>query len=236
MSVSRLGLLRNARPFYNDPMDFEVIIYAVIALIIFARLWSVLGQRNGEDRERPNPFAARPPVTDSALAANPAPTDTPLLPKPAQHAPDSLAGGLAQIKTAYPAFDEKQFLQGARAAFTMILNDFAKGDLAESSRLLGPTVLPHFREAIEARRLAAQTMEHKLINIREAECAAAKLENSQALVTVRFISTQECIVRDQSGKIIEGNEGQVEEITDLWTFARDTKASDPNWLLVETRS
>lgn len=221
-------------------MDYDVIIYAVITVIVLARLWSLLGQRSGEDRERPNPFVAPSSVTpDSGTgAAKPAPgqAEVPLLLKPVQFAPASLAGGLMQIKEIDPSFDEKQFLQGARSAFSLILNDFAKGDLSESTRLLGPTVLPHFREAIEARRNAAQTMEHKLLNIREAECAAAKMDNSEARITVRFVSDQESVVRDARGQIISGNEGQVEAITDLWTFARDTKSTDPNWILVETKS
>jgi predicted lipid-binding transport protein (Tim44 family) len=215
-------------------MDYDIIIYAIVAIVIFARLWSVLGQRNGEDRERPNPFAAPP-----TPAASPTPvTATEETPRPAPflHAPASLAGGLAAIKAVQPSFDEKDFLQGARHAFTLILSDFAKGDLAESGRLLGPTVLPHFRAAIEARRTAAQTMEHKLITIREAECASAKMDGTQAVITVRFISEQQNILRDASGKLVDGSSEQTEEITDLWTFARDSSANDPNWILIETKS
>jgi predicted lipid-binding transport protein (Tim44 family) len=143
---------------------------------------------------------------------------------------------LAHIKEADPAFDEKQFLQGARAAFTMILGDFAKGDLADSARLLGPAVLPQFRAAIDARRAAAETMEHKLVAIREAECVAAKFDNGTANVTVRFVSEQESALRDAHGTIIGGSGDKVEEITDLWTFARNAKSADPNWILVETKS
>ena len=221
-------------------MDYDIIIYAVIALVVLARLWSVLGQKNGEDRERPNPFAAPPPATpdserDNAHAGQPA-AEVPLLLRPAQPAPASLAGGLAAIKDNDPAFDEKQFLQGARAAFTRILGDFAAGDLTESMRLLGPTVLPHFRAAIEARRAAGETMEHKLVAIRVAECCAAALDSAEARITVRFISEQESAVRDAGGKIVSGSDGKVEEITDLWTFARDIKSADPNWILVETKS
>lgn len=221
-------------------MDYDIIIYAVIAIIVLARLWSVLGQRGGEDRERPNPFSAPPPVTPDTAGGNgqtiQPPAEMPLLLRPTQPAPASLAGGLAQIKEADPAFDEKQFLQGARAAFTVILNDFAKGDLSESARLLGTTVLPHFREAIEARRAAGQSMEIKLAAIREAECVAAKMDGSEARITVRFVSEQESALRDAGGKIVGGSDGKVEEITDLWTLARDTKSPDPNWVLVETKS
>lgn len=225
---------------YNVGMDYDIIIYAIVAILIAARLWSVLGQRNSEDRERPNPFVAPPPATPDTTSANPAGNqplaEIPLLLRPMQHAPDSLAGGLAQIKVANPTFDEKQFLQGARTAFSLILGDFAKGDLSESTRLLGPTVLPHFRTAIEARSKAGQTMEHKLIRIREAECIAAKIENDQSTITVHFVSEQESILRDATGQIVEGSERKTEEITDLWTFARDNKSPDPNWILVETKS
>jgi len=41
---------------------------------------------------------------------------------------------LSKIKALDPTFDEKQFLQGARAAFTTIIEDFAKGDLSRSAR------------------------------------------------------------------------------------------------------
>jgi predicted lipid-binding transport protein (Tim44 family) len=220
-------------------MDFDIIIYAIIAILILARLWSLLGQRNSEDRTRPNPFAAPPPVSPDATgaknAANQA-AETPSLMRPLLAAPASLAGGLAQIKAADPAFDEKQFLQGARAAFAMILADFAKGDLSDSARLLGPAVLPQFRKAIEERRQAGRTMEHKLSAIREAECVAARVDNNQASVTVRFVSQQETTLRDAAGQIVGGSGGKVEEITDFWTFTRDAKSPDPNWILSETRS
>lgn len=216
-------------------MDYDIIFYAVIAVLILVRLWSVLGQRNSEDRERPNPFAEPPVMPDAAAVASPRP-EAPLLLQPQQPAPTSLAGGLAEIHKADPAFDEKQFLQGARAAFTLIINDFTKGDLAESTRLLAPAVLAQFRDALEARHTAGHVMEHKLVSIREAECAGAKLENGHASITVRFVSTQESILRDIQGHIVEGQIGQTEEITDLWTFARATTSTDPNWILVETRS
>jgi predicted lipid-binding transport protein (Tim44 family) len=221
-------------------LSYDLIIYAIIAVLILAKLWSVLGQRNTEDRERPNPFAAPPPMAPgpnlSPVAGSQPQAEVPLLLKPPVHAPASLAGGLAQVKESDPAFDEKQFLQTARTAFTLILRDFAKGDLSESTKLLGPTVLPHFRKAIEERVAASETMEHKLHAIREAECVSAKIEDNRAIIAVRFVSEQESTLRDSAGNIIGGSEGKLEEITDIWTFARDAKPTDPTWILVETRS
>ena len=36
------------------------------------------------------------------------------------------------------------------------------------------------------------------------------------------------------GAIIDGSLDKITEVTDLWTFARDTSVSDPNWRLVAT--
>ena len=38
------------------------------------------------------------------------------------------------------------------------------------------------------------------------------------------------------GQIADGNPNEVQKVVDLWTFRRDTKSSDPNWLLVKTES
>lgn len=223
-------------------MDLDIILYAIIAVVLFARLWSVFGRRNDEDTQRPNPFAAPPTPPANAQDASFAGADPAvspngaLLPKPLLAAPASLAGGLEQIKILDPSFDEKQFLQGARTAFTMIVEDFAKSDLSQIERLLGPEVLPHFRQAIEARRDAGQVMESKILRIREADTFAAQVDDSRAIVTVRFISEQENVLRDAEGHVIGGNPDQVEIITDIWSFARDVKSSDPNWILIETKS
>jgi len=221
-------------------MSLDIILYAIIAVVLLVRLWSVFGRRNDDEQQRPNPFVMPAPPTDDAKPALPSgmpgAPEIPLLLQPFHAAPASLAGGLEQIKALDPVFDEKTFLQGARTAFTMIVEDFAKGDMNRISRLLGPNVLPHFQNAIEARRKASQTMESKINRIRDAETTAAHVEDSRAIITVRFVSEQENVLRDAGGKVIGGEAGRVEEITDFWTFARDAKSNDPNWILVETRS
>ena len=223
-------------------MSVDTLFYAVIAVVLVVRLWSVLGRRNDDEPQRPNPFVIPAPgakdekKTELPATASPDVPEIPLLLRPRHAAPASLAGGLEQIKTLDPSFDEKTFLQGARTAFTMIVEDFAKGDLSRIEPFLGPNVLPHFRNAIEARRKAGETMESKIMRIRNAESAAARTEDQRAIITVRFVTEQENILRDAQGKIIGGEAGKVEEITDLWTFTRDSKSDDPNWILTETRT
>jgi predicted lipid-binding transport protein (Tim44 family) len=217
---------------YNNPMDTDVIVYAVIAVLILARLWTVLGRRNGGDGARPNPFAA--PGTQGPIA--PSKPGAPLSP-PASHAPaHSLMGELEQIKTVDPAFDEKQFLRGAKEAFARIVAAFAGGDLTACDKLFGSKVMARFQNSIDARKQAGQTLQSKLVRVRDAETAAASLEGVQATITVRFVTDQQNILRDAGGHVIGGAEGRVEEITDLWTFTRDLKSGNPDWVLIETKS
>jgi len=215
----------------------DILIYALIAVVLLVRLWVVFGRRNDNDRQRPNPFAAPPPGTrddeDVMVLAKRPETAAPALLAPA---PLSLAGALEAAKKLDPSFDEKKFLQDARGFFTIIVGDFATGDLSRSRTLLGPSVLPHFEAAIAARVKAGETLESRIIRIRETETAAARIEDTQLFIAVRFVSEQENILCDASGKIVSGAPGKVEEITDLWTFARDTRALTPAWQLVETKS
>ena len=219
-------------------MPFDTLLYAIVAVVILIRLWSVFGQRNDGESQRPNPFTPLAPKTDEPPSAGPAlALDKPVtILSPFRAAPESLAGGLEQIKNLDPTFDEKKFLDGARSAFTMIIDDFAKGDLSRCERLLGPAVRPHFQAALDARRQANQTAESRIARFRDVETAAAKVDGKIAFLTVCFVTEQENIVRDAAGQILHGGIGKIEEITDLWTFARDTSSLDPNWRLVETRS
>lgn len=217
----------------------DIAIYALIACVLLLRLWSVLGRRNDDEPQRPNPFATpAAPEEDAKFQLDPGGPEKSAQPALGQSifAPASLAGTLEQIKQMDPSFDEKTFLQDVRANFTAIVTGFGKGDLAEIEPLLGPTVFPGFKSAVEARQKAGETFESRIERIRDAEVTTASMGESRAFITVRFTSEQENILRDASGKVLHGTPGQTEEIIDLWTFARDVKTAGTQWQLVETRS
>ncbi len=210
----------------------DIIIYAVIAVLLLARLWAVFGRRNDEDKERPNPFVAPPPADDEVMV-RPRAKEASALPLPQGSAPASLAGGLEQIARLDPDFDEKKFLSDARAIFAAVVGGFSNGDLSACRRMLGPGVLPHFEAAIAARAKAGEKLAGRIARIREAEVAAARVEGSRAVLAVRFLSEQENVLSDASGKVISGTPGRSEEIADHWVFARAAKGGD--WQVIETR-
>lgn len=220
----------------------DIIILAIVAVVIALRLRAALGQRHDDEPRRPNPFGVPKagkeeddegfmlgPKHEATLPQEPAALPPPVL------APDSLAGGLTLIRQADPAFDEKTFLQGARTAFTMIVEAFARGDTDKLKRHLGPDVYQAFVRAITIRQAAGQRLETLIRGIKDVELTRARLTGDVARLTVRFVSEQSNTTYDEQGQIVEGSPDAREEIEDVWSFARNLRQDDPSWMLVETR-
>lgn len=221
----------------------DILIFAMIAAFLVYRLKSVLGRRHGEERQRPNPYAPRPGQQASRAEGRPADNIIPMPERaPAADAglrvpegPRSLAESIALVRSADPSFDEKQFLEGARMAFQMVVGAFAAGDTATLRPLLSDEVYGNFAAAIEERRRRGEVLETRIEQIADADVADADLSGRTALITVRFVSNQVNVTRATDGSVVDGDPDQAEEVVDLWTFARNTQSRDPNWTLVETR-
>nr|WP_148219342.1 Tim44/TimA family putative adaptor protein [Azospirillum sp. B510] len=223
-------------------MFIEIVIFAMIAAFLVYRLRSVLGRRTGEERQRPNPFSAAPGAAkpDNVVSLpqrnQPRPDAAPGQDVMASDEPLSLAASIDQIRAADPTFDEKHFLDGAKAAFAMIVDAFARGDTATLRPLLADDVYDGFARVIRDRQAAGEQHETRIEQVREAEVVEAKLDAGRtARVTVRLVSDQVNVVRDRNGAVVDGDPKALVENTDVWTFARDLRSRDPNWALVEVR-
>jgi predicted lipid-binding transport protein (Tim44 family) len=223
-----------------DVHFIDIIFFAMVAAFLILRLRSVLGRRTGDERPRPDPFHPDPAeggadkiiplpgpperAAGEPITAPPAATGTPI------------EAGLTQIAVADPGFTAEHFVAGAKAAFEAIVTAFAKGEREALRPLLNDTVFEHFSAAIKAREDAGQSRETTLVGIKSADVLEAQMDGRTAFVTVKFVSEQINLTRDKDGNVVEGDPGHVAEITDIWTFARNTRARDPNWALIETRS
>jgi len=219
----------------------EIVIFAAVAAFFIYRLRSVLGRRHGEERERPNPYVQRPgdtaPVADAdsnvVQLPDRRPVETVSVPN---DGPISVAEGVRQIQSAEPNFSEKGFVSGARAAFEMIVGAFAAGDTPTLRPLLADDIYDKFAAAIRQRQQAGEVLESRIHHIESVDLTAARLDGRTAICTVTITSHQTHVTRDAAGTIVEGDPDVREEVVDIWTFQRNTRASDPNWQLVETRT
>ena len=217
----------------------DIILFAMIAAFLVLRLRSVLGKRTGHQRRGPN-FASDNMKTKNKedKAVEIAPTnkmeseDT----EEVSDSSDPIAAGLSAVREVDPTFDTENFISGAKAAFEIVVNGFADGDKDALHGLLNNEVFENFCEAIDEREAAGNSLETVIVGIKEINVLEARVDGSTAFVTVKVLSEQVNVTRENSGTVVDGDENRVAPVTDIWTFARNTRAHDPNWTLVETRS
>ncbi|MSO92342.1 MAG: Tim44 domain-containing protein [Rhodospirillales bacterium] len=222
----------------------DIVFFAMIAAFLVLRLRSVLGRRDGHEGGHPDPF--RRPAPSAQTRPDRADEKIISLPGRARGDDDAASGketagdatsvALAEIERADPTFSPQQFGEGAKAAFEMILGAYKSGDVATLKKMLSAEVYSNFLGAIRIREKAGETLEDTLVGIKNAEIAEATADIPTATVTVKFVSEQIHATRDEKGDIVSGDASAVTEVTDFWTFSRDTQSRDPNWTLVATRS
>lgn len=217
--------------------SFAIVLLAMIAAFLGMRLYSVLGKRTGHEQEPvlPRERAAASPVRldekDGSQAVVAAPADTSgLVYEPAAEA------GLRQLLATDRNFDAGRFMEGAEAAYRMILEAYWKGDRDTLRDLCDDDSYEAFSDAIAAREGRGETLDNRLMGIDSAKITAVELNRSEARVTVRYHADISAVTRDADGKLIAGSMSDASQTDDLWTFRRQIGSNDPNWVLDEAES
>jgi predicted lipid-binding transport protein (Tim44 family) len=215
--------------------SFDIILFALVAVFLVLRLRAVLGRRTGHERRRPPLIRQAEPTGEKVVAFGRRNETAP--PPPITRPPaDAVAAGLNRIRGVDPNFDPVEFLNGARVAFEMIVGAFAAGDKAQLRPLLADEVYTPFVAAIDERNAARETLETRIVQLKRLDIVEAELAGHIARVTVTFVSEQINLLRAHDGSVVDGDPDHPIEKTDFWTFARDTRSPDPNWMLTATAS
>lgn len=217
-------------------MQIDILIFALVAAFLVHRLRSVLGTRHGDEKPRANPFDATRPGNDDNDIVTIGPRPEHLGEEGEFATAAGLDSGMVQIAMADSSFDSHTFLAGAREAFPMIVQTFAKGDRERLRGLLSDSLYEAFEKSITEREKKGRELFTEILSVKEAVPVDATLDGSVAYITVRFKAEETTYVKDEKGAIVEGDPDGIVEMEDIWTFARDTRSRDPNWILVETRN
>jgi predicted lipid-binding transport protein (Tim44 family) len=214
-------------------LTVEIVLLAMIALFVGLRLYAVLGQRTGHEQQpvqpvtRPEAKTEAKPVAVADVASAPAEPSGLVYEQGA-------AGGIRAIVSADSSFDVARFIEGAQAAYRMVLEAFWKGDREQLAFLTGPAVRDAFVEAIDAREVEGHVLDNRLVAIERAAIEDARLTGKVAEIEVRFDAFVAAVTRDKDGNLFAGSMSDALPTNDIWTFQRDLASKDPNWLLVET--
>ena len=238
----------------NELFDPLNLVLAAIALMVVWRLRSVLGQRTGTERPPIDPYAPRrtngsAPVETGSGKVLDFPSSKEELKKAEvdlepkvpiwtgyAKAASPLAAGFEKLAQADPAFSPREFLEGAKLAYEMIVEAFAKGDKPALKNLLSREVFDGFSKAIDSRSQAGEKLDFQFVGFEKVDFMSVALTGKRANIVVKFSSQMISATYDKAGTLIDGNPREVRDITDIWTFERDVAQKDPNWRVVATET
>tara|TARA_Y100000768_G_scaffold384159_1_gene367649 strand:- start:36 stop:623 length:588 start_codon:yes stop_codon:yes gene_type:complete len=187
----------------------DIILLAMIAGFIFLRLRGILGKKTGFEEDIESSFAHEAPPSKPAVDLN------------------------------ANTFDEnakKEFVKGAKIAYETIITNFAKGKLKDIKILLDKNVYLQFEEAIKDRDAKKYSSETTFIGINSAEVKEHQQNKNMLEVTVEFVSEIISCVKDKDNKVVSGDPEKIKKVLDTWKFSKDSKSTNPNWLLIDTQA
>ena len=187
----------------------DIILLAMIAGFIFLRLRGILGKRTGFDGKLETDFDQQ--FSNEIIKKN--------------------------LKN--QIFDDeaqKDFLKGAKIAYETIITNFASGNLKNIKSLLDKKIYDQFNDAIKERKEKGHITETTFIGINSALIKEHYKKNTILEVTVEFVSEIISCLKDKDKKILSGNPDIVKKVYDTWKFSKDTKSTNPNWLLINTQN
>ena len=191
---------------YGDLQFFDIILFAAIAGFIIYRLRSVLGKRTGFQKQSKDPRIKEKEEVKRVREV-PSLMDTEIK--------------LEEVYKKVENFDHKQFLDGAKKAFEIIITSFNSGDTKTLKNLVSKDVYLAFEKAINDQQNNPSSQFYSLIIESIAE---AKVENNIISISINFVSEQ----------ILNGDEGNIVKNKDTWTFEKNASSSSPIWVLTQT--
>jgi predicted lipid-binding transport protein (Tim44 family) len=225
-------------PFLNEaPMNspiIQLLVLAGIAVFLILKLRTVLGTREGFEKPEVRTTDTESDRRRNGFEVIEGGPDEDIMDHAEEGSDTALA--LAAMKRVDPSFHVGEFLGGARGAYEMILVAFENGELASVLPFISEDVYEALSSVVDEREKKGLTVEANFIGISDMVLKSARFDetNKEAEITMRFKSEMTYQVRDAGGDVVEGNENEVKRQKDVWTFARDMGADDPNWHLVAT--
>ena len=241
-------------------IDVTTLLFLVLAVVIFLKLRSVLGRRTGHEEARFERYKAQQEASqrNGKLAGQDKVVTLPRREREdnevrpsaeqqiqadgEQRVKEYAAGntditkGMLDIVRADTTFDPNHFLQGAKAAYEIIVTAFAEGNRKTLKDLLSPEVYEGFSSAIAERETRGEQIDQSFVGIKTANLVEAEVKGGIAQLTIKFVSELISATRDRAGEVIAGDPKRIREVTDIWTFAREAMSRNPNWKLVATQA
>ena len=195
--------------------SIDIIIFALLAVFLILKLFSVLGQKNdiSSSESKSNTFNSK---FGKQIKTVEIINKKDLSPE-------------QQIKTFDPSFSESVFLSKAQTAYEIILKAYADNNTQVISDLVDIKIMRTLAYNITKREEKKQkctidTFKHKEISLDKIE-----IKNSVAKIHISIESEIIFYVTDLSNKVIHGNKTKLQNLSQKLCFCRNIENNDPTW-------
>ena len=198
----------------------DIIIFAIIAIFLVYRLKNILGQ-NSEGNEQNNQIdIGKKNFSNVVKLGN---LDI-----------DKTKANKRSISKIDPTFNEDEFLKGAQNFFQMVINSFVKGDLEDIVKYIDDKLVKNFKSVIDERLKEGESLKIEILKVKSIKIKDVKELKISLRLSVLFETEQIKVLKDNKGKVIDGDPKKSILVKDLWTFEKEINSKDMNWKLVET--
>jgi len=207
----------------------------MIAIFIINRLRNVLGKKTGNEADIAEKFSQK---TSKFTESNPdkeviennafkSPPDNNIY-----HKDETTNKVIKDIMKLNNSFNVEDFIDGAKKAFELILTNYALNESKILKPLLSKSIFDDFSEQIKDRLKNGNSLAITILSIDEPDILSAKLDKkNNCEISLEFKSQQVQTTKNKKGEVIEGNDNLILSISEIWTFSKNIKSKDPNWIL-----
>ena len=218
----------------------DIIFFAVVAIYLGIKLFSVLGRKNEQDTNLESRRASY--VMPEAMNAN-----KPVMMGQGVKQPEVIIknnlddfkfssevakSGIKEIIEKDSTFSLEHFVEGAKIAIEMLFKAFSEGDKKTLKALLTDELYANFEKQIDDANAKNYITTKSLVGIDETEIVSASTSGSRVRIGLRFMTEQINVTKDSNGNTIEGDSKKIENVEDVIEYERNTRSSNPNWTII----
>lgn len=210
-------------------IPIDVIFLGLIAGFILYKLFTILGQKDDDGSYNPKTYVHN--IIDISDKVSAAPEAIPTFSETEQKLSRGFETVVEKIRSIDPNFSLEKFLKGAKSAFEMVLTAFAENDRNTLEQLLNKETYELFTKEIDTRIKNGVKLNLTLVALPVVEIKNIELKKNKVSIDVFYQSQQITLLKNNEGKIVEGDVSQVDNVNDTWTFSKELNSKN-NWHLV----
>jgi predicted lipid-binding transport protein (Tim44 family) len=219
----------------------SLLILAAVAGFLFYQLRSVLGQTPYDKNKRLADEKKTNALHERFTKKKDTVVDMIKLPDDYEHRfikastdvnRDEIIDTLNKIKARYSGFDLNQFIDGAKGAYDMILESFNRGLPEDIKTYISDDIYNNYRQLLDNYKEKNYQYETIVTRIDKAVITSVQTNEVSARISVELSAYNISVLKDETGKIIQGDPDNVVAVTDIWTFERDYSTHNPAWRVV----